>query len=120
MSPEHASSAVLIIEFYIKHVFSSLVANKLSANPNKTEYILFNFRNINPLVININLDLDIISSSYSAKNLGVLFRSEMSLDNHILPIIKSCFVQLRDFCCICLLISKTAAITLGNSFVLLA
>ena len=41
----------------------------------------------------------------------------MSLDNHILSIIKFCFVQLRDFCRIHPLISKTAAITLANSFI---
>ena len=70
-SPEHASSAVSIIESCIKDVFSWLVANKLSANPNRTEYLLFNSRNINPQVINYNLDSDVISLSYSPKNLSV-------------------------------------------------
>jgi hypothetical protein len=116
-SPEHASSAMSIIESCIKDVFSWLVANKLSANPNKTEYLLFNSKNLNPQVININLDSSIISPSYSAKNLGVLFQSDMSLDNHISSIIKSCFVQLRDFRRIRPLISKTAAITLANSLI---
>ena len=66
-SPEYASSAVSIIESCIKDVFSWLVAKKLSANPNKTEYLLFNSRNINPQVININFDSDVISPSYSTK-----------------------------------------------------
>ena len=61
--PEHASSAVSIIESCIKDVFSWLVANKLSATPNKTEYLLFNSRNINLQIININLDSDVISPS---------------------------------------------------------
>ena len=116
-SSEHASSAVSIIESCIKDDFFWLIANRLSANPNKTEYILFNSRNINPQVININLDSDVISSGYSAKNLGVLFQSDMSLDDHISSIIESCFVQLRDFRRICPLISKTVAITLTNSFI---
>ena len=68
-SPEHASSTLSIIESCIKDVFSWLVTNKLSANPNKTEYRFFNFRNINPQVININLDSNIMSPRYSAKNL---------------------------------------------------
>ena len=114
---EHASSAVSIIMSCIKDVFSWLEANKLSAYSNKTKYLLFNSKNINPQVININLDADIISPSYSAKNLGVLFQSDTSLDNHISSIIKSCFVQLRDFGYICSLISKTAAITIANSFI---
>ena len=94
-----------------------MVVNKLFANSNKTEYLLFNSRNINPQVININLDSVVISPSYSAKNLGVFFQSGMSLDNHISPIIKSCYVQLLDFRRIRPLISKTAAITLANSFI---
>ena len=94
-----------------------MVANKLSANPNKTEYLLFNFRIINPQVININLDSYVISPSYSSNDLGVLFWSDMSLDNHISSIIKSCFVQLRDIHRIRPLITKTAAITLANSFI---
>ena len=76
-----------------------------------------NSRSINPQVININLDSDIISLSFSAKNLGVLFKSDMSLDNHISSITKSCFMQLRNFCRICPLISKTAAIKVANSFI---
>ena len=40
----------------------------------------------------------------------------MSLDNRISSIIKSCFVQLRNFRLIHPLKSKTVAITLANSF----
>ena len=97
--------------------FTWLVAYKLSTNPYKTEYLLFNSRNINPLVININLDSDVISPSSCAKNPDVLFQSDLSFDNHISSIIKSCFVQLCDFCRIHPLISKPAAITLANSFI---
>ena len=106
-----------IIESCIKDIFSWLLANKLSANPNEAVYLLFNTRNINPLVININIDSGIISVSYSTKNLSVLFQSDMSLDNLISSIINSCFVQLLDFRCIRPLISKPAVITLANSFI---
>ena len=41
----------------------------------------------------------------------------MSLDNHISSIIKSCFMQFHDFCCIRPLISKTAAITVAYAFI---
>ena len=73
--------------------------------------------NINPQVFNINIDSDVISPSYSVKNLGFLCQSYISLDNHISFIIKSCFGQLRDFRRIRLLISKTADITLAYSFI---
>ena len=41
----------------------------------------------------------------------------MSIDKHISSIVKSCFLQLRDFRRIHPFISKTAAITLTNAFV---
>ena len=41
----------------------------------------------------------------------------MSMDKHITAIVKSCFLQLRDFHWVRPLISKTAAITLANAFV---
>ena len=72
-SPEHSSSTLSITESCIKDVFSWLEANKLSADPNKTKYVLLNSRNINPQVININLDSDVISPSNFAQNFGVLF-----------------------------------------------
>ena len=41
----------------------------------------------------------------------------MYMDKKISSIVKSCFLQLRDFCRICSFISKTAVITLANAFV---
>ena len=41
----------------------------------------------------------------------------MSMDKHISAIVKSCFLQLRNFHHIYPLISKTAAITLTNAYV---
>ena len=49
-------SAMSIIESCIKGVFSLLVVNILSTTLSKTEYPLFNSRNINLPIININLD----------------------------------------------------------------
>ena len=84
-----------------------MIANKLSVNPNK-----FN----NPNCI-INIDSNIISPNDSAKNLGVVFQSGMSMDKHISALVNSYFLQLRDFHRIIPLISKTATITLANAFV---
>ena len=54
-SPELASSAFTSIETCIKDIFSWMIGNKLSLNPDKTEYLLFNSENINvPVSINLN------------------------------------------------------------------
>ena len=69
---------------------------KLSVNPNKTEYFLFNPNNVNLSVNIINLGSDTISPSDSTKNLGVIFQTGTFMNKHISSIFKSCFFQLRD------------------------
>ena len=93
-----------------------MTSNKLSVNLNKTEYLQFNPSNIHPPVNTINLD-SIISPCDSAKNHGVIIQTDMSLDKHVSSIVKSCFLQLRDFRRIRPFISKTAAITQADAFV---
>ena len=52
--------------------FSSKIRNKLSVNLDKTEYFLFNSKNIYDCV-SINFNLYTISLSECAKNLDVIF-----------------------------------------------
>ena len=46
-SPELASSVFSTIESCIRDVFAWMISNKLSVNPNETEYLLFNPNNVN-------------------------------------------------------------------------
>ena len=94
-----------------------MISNKLSVNPNKSEYLLFNPNNLNLPVNIVNLSSDTIFPSDSAKNFGVICQTDMSTDKYISSIVKSCFLQLHDFRCIRPFISKITAITLANSFV---
>ena len=95
-----------------------MTSNKLSVNPNKTRNVLFNLSNANLLVNIVNFGSNIIFPSDSAKNLDVNnFQIDMFMNKHISSIVKSCFLQLRDFRRIRPFISKTAAITLANAFV---
>ena len=55
----------------MKDVFSWIIGNKLSVNPNKSEYPLFNSKSYTPVIINLNFNT--IASSESAKNFGVIF-----------------------------------------------
>ena len=73
ISPELALSVFLIIESCIRDVFSLMTSNKLSINPNETEYLLFNPNTVNLRVNIINLGSKTISPRDSAKNLGVIF-----------------------------------------------
>ena len=114
-SPELASSAFTSIETCIKDIFLWMIGNKLSVNPDKTEYLLFNSKNIN--VLSINLNLNTISPSECAKNLGVIFQWDMSMDKHISSVVKTCFHQLRELHHIRSFIPKSAAIIFANAFI---
>ena len=115
-SPELTSSAFTFIETCIKDILSWKIGNKLSVNPDRTEYLLFNSKNIN-VSVSINLNLNTISPSECAKNLGVIFQSDMSMDKHISSVVKTCFHQLREFHNIRSFIPKSAAIIFANAFI---
>ena len=100
-----------------RDIFSWVISNKLSVNPNEMEYLLFNPKHVTIPNCNINIDFNIITPNDSAKNLGFIFQSDMSMNKHISAIVKSCFLQLCNFHLACPFISKTTAIILANAFV---
>ena len=104
------------IETCIRDIFSWIIGNKLSVNPDKTEYLLFNSKNIN-VPVSINLNLNTILPGECAKNLGVIFQSDMSRDKHISSVVKTCFHQLRKCRHIRSFIPKSAAIIFANVFI---
>ena len=115
-SPELAFSVFTSIETCIKDIFSWMIGNKLSVNPDKTDYLQFNSKNINVPVSN-TLNLNTISPSEYAKNLGVIFQPDMSVDKHISSVVKTCFHQLCKFRHIRSFIPKSAAIIFANAFI---
>jgi len=58
-----------------------------------------------------------ISPSDHAKNLGVIFQSDLSLDKHISAIVSSCFYHIRDLKRIRSSLSLNTATILGNALV---
>ena len=106
-----------LIELCIRDIFSWIIANKLFVYSNKTEYLLFIPKHFNNSNCCFNIDSNIISPYNSAKNLGVVFQSNMSMNKNISAIVKSWFLQLRDFHRIRPLISEIAAFILANAFV---
>ena len=115
-SPALASSAFTSIKTCIEDIFSWMIGNKLSVNPDKTEYLLFNSKNIN-VPVSINFNLNTISPSECANYLDVIFQSDMSMDKHISSVVKTCFHQLREFRHIRSFIPKSDAIIFANAFI---
>ena len=72
-----------LVKKCVLDIFSWLSANKLSANPDKTEYILICPKKQTITDTTLTLSTASISPSDHAKNLGVIFQFDLSLDKHI-------------------------------------
>jgi hypothetical protein len=93
----HSASSILSSTFQaISHWMSS---NMLALNPSKTEFLLIGTTQQLQKVTNNTLQLTpdtVLTPAKYAKNLGVIFDSNMSYHDHISAITKSCFLHIRD------------------------
>jgi hypothetical protein len=97
-----------------------MTSNFLSLNPSKTEFLLLGLPRqlAKPQNPKISLPGNVVLSPVtSARNLGVIFDSNMSLSEHISAISKSCFQHIRDLQRIRNTISLSTACTIASSLI---
>ena len=90
---------VSVLENTIAEVSSWMSANLLMLNPSKTEFLLFGLPKQLSKIENPSLSMTstvTLTPVSSARNLGVLFDSNLSLSDHISSITKSCLFHVRD------------------------
>ena len=86
------ASARIQMEQCIEEIWSWMNHNKFKLNGNKAEFLHFcpeikhSYSN---LITAIKIGSDIISSGRKARNLGVIFESDFTLNTHITSICKS-------------------------------
>ena len=98
-SVSDSSSGLSALESTISSVSSWMSANFLSLNPTKTEFLLIGNRpqlsKANNTVLSLPNNITIQPVS-SARNLGIIFDSELSFSQHISSLSKSCFYHIRN------------------------
>ena len=97
-------------------------ANFLSLNPSKTEFLLIGLpqqlKKINNPKIHLGLPNGVVLSPVtSARNLGVIFDSNITFSQHISSVSKSCFYHIRDLRRIRNTIDRSTACTIATSLV---
>jgi hypothetical protein len=98
-SPSKFDEAHSYLQSTISAISNWMAANFLSLNPSKTEFLLIGFPhqlsklNQACLVLPDNTTLSPVTS---ARNLGVIFDSNLSFCHHIKSLSKSCFYHIRD------------------------
>ena len=97
-----------------------MLKNKLKINDEKTEFLLIGSRHTHE---NISSSLDLmvgdssITASSSARNLGVMFDNQMTMEKHISSVCRSTHFQLRNIGSIRHLLTESSAAQLVHSLV---
>ena len=98
-SADTFSENILLLQNTISNISSWMASNFLSLNPAKTEFLLIGLPaqlskiHNPPLTISSNTTMQPVSS---ARNLGIIFDSNLSFSDHISYISKSCFSHIYD------------------------
>src|SRR5215469_14088450 len=118
-SAKNSTSALSRLTTTLDSVHAWLTRNRLALNPSKTEFLLIGLKrqreklNFNSFSFSGSTD----SSSSSARNLGVIFDSELSFDNHISAVTRSYYHIIRQLCQNRPLLDHNTAVSLANSLV---
>ncbi len=87
------------VERCIEDIRSWMASNFLKLNDSKTEFLTLGSRQQLEKVNNdicINIGNDHIGRTHQARNLGVIFNSSMSMENHVKSLSKSCHFHLYN------------------------
>ena len=118
-SSSDSLTSLSLLSTTLDSVYSWLVSNRLSVNPSKTEYLLIgNPQQLKKIISSsISFCSTNISPTDSARNLGVIFDSNLSFNKQISAVCKSCFFQIRQLRQIRSSLDCNSTIILANSLV---
>ena len=100
-------------------VYKWFCVNRLSVNPNKTEYLLIGDPKARSEIVNSSVTFQnhTLCPSESARNLGVIFDSNLDFKDHISAVCRASFFHIRQLRQIRSSLDKNSAIILANSIV---
>ena len=114
------SATILHLQATVDLVSQWMSANLLSLNQSKTEFLLIGLPAQLPKIPDPSLLMPsnaIITPTPSARNLGVIFDSTLSMSDHISSVSKSCFLSIRDLRRIRNTLDYTTAQTIATSLI---
>ena len=118
IEPTNIHNLVHSLENCIKDVKNWMCENKLKLNDEKTEVILCNPKKYKLDVSEIKVGNDAVKFTDSAKNLGVFFDHDLSLDAHFVHISKAVYLEIRRLKHMSKFVSESSLKTLAASFIL--
>ena len=118
IEPTNIHNLIHSLENCIKDVKNWMCENKLKLNDEKTEVILCNPKKYKLNVSEIKVGNDVVKFTDSAKNLGVFFDKDLSLDAHFVHISKAVYLEIRRLKHMSKFVSESSLKTLAASFIL--
>ena len=118
--PSCVSASVASLQTSITQVSTWMSANLLSLNPSKTEFLIFGnpqqLQKLNNPTLEVN-SATVIKPISTARNLGILFDSNLSFNDQISAVCKSCNWHIRDLWRIRSTLDSASAKTIAVSLV---
>ena len=118
--PCNAADAVRNLEKCMLDVREWMVQNHLKLNESKTELLIIG----NPLLVKrcgvstVKIGTECVSSTDSAKNIGVVLDSGLTMAAHVSSVTRACYLQLYRISQIRAYLTNEAASTLARSLIL--
>ena len=117
-SPDSSEMAKVMMEACVRDIDAWMTVNMLKMNRDKTELLVLNGRHRPlPPLTTISVCDEEINRSAKARNIGVIYDSSMSMENHIMAICKAAFYHLRNISRIRKYLSSQTAEMLVHAFV---
>ena len=119
-SPCNFQQNIQLLQNTISEISSWMASNFLSLNSSKTEFLLIGLPTQLAKIDNPSLSMPSSTSIKpvtSARNLGVIFDSNLSFSDHISYISKTCFAHIRDLRRIRNTLDHTTACTIATSLI---
>jgi hypothetical protein len=113
------SSALSTMENCIQEICNWMAGNHLKMNEEKTGFMILGSKhNLSKLTnIKLNIGGHSVYPSESARNIGVIFNSTMSMEHHVISVCKSANFHLRNISKIRHLLDEKTAEQLVHSFI---
>lgn len=117
-SLSESESAIRAVEDCVADLNKWMTDNMLKLNSDKTEILVLSSKHIpRPLISSLNISGYDISPSQTARNIGVIFDNELSLDDHITSVCKSCFFHIYNIWKIRKFLSQSACEILVHALI---
>jgi hypothetical protein len=118
-SASDSTKNLVILSSILDSVHSWLFANRLTVNPSKTEYLLIGTPQQRSKVTSCSIQFHgtTLTPSGTARNLGIIYDSDLSLKKHIASVCQTSFFHIRQLRQVRSSLDTNSAIILANSLV---